>query len=90
MGKTDYSQILNSKPTRQCEWREYKKGSLLENGLALNEMATFIWKLCEGKKTVKEMVELICDQYDVSHQIAETETIDCVRELLNEGAIKLK
>lgn len=90
MKKLDDVQILNAKPTRQYEWREYRKGSLLENGLALNEIATFIWKLCDSKRAVKEIIKSICDQYEVDKQTAETEAIECIKELLDEDALKLQ
>ena len=82
--------ILNAKPIKIWEFREYKKGSLLENGVVVNETGTFIYKLCDGKKTVNKIIKIIFENYKVSQKKAEIDTINCIKELLNAGSIKLK
>lgn len=82
--------ILNMKPQKIWEFREYPKGSLLENGIVLNETATFIYKLCEGGKKVSEIIEKILENYEVNLEKAKIDTINCIKELLNADSIKLK
>lgn len=83
---------LNSrlKPLKIWEFREYSKGTLLENGLILNKMATFIYKLCGGDKTTDEIVELVLNNYKIDKKTAKTDIFNCIKELLAEKAIELK
>lgn len=82
--------ILKAKPTKIWEFREYPKGSLLESGIVLNETATFIYKLCNGDKKVNEIIEIILENYEVNSEKAKIDTINCIKELFNADAIKLK
>jgi hypothetical protein len=82
--------ILKAKPTKIWEFREYPKGSLLESGIVLNETAAFIYKLCDGDKKVNEIIEIILESYEVNSEKAKIDTINCIKELLNADAIKLK
>lgn len=83
-------QILTKKPLRLWEWREYKTGSLIENGIALNETGTFIWRLCDGKKTVAAIANALYRQFDVQKLKAENDTIKLIQLLVDENALKLK
>ena len=82
--------ILKAKPIKIWEFREYGKGSLLENGVVLNKTATFIYKLCDGKKTVEVIAKIIFENYKVNSQRAKTDTINCIKELLATDSIKLQ
>lgn len=86
----DIKNILNVKPIKIWEVREYEKGSLLENGIALNETATFIYKLCNGEKTVTEIIETLLEKYKVNKKKAQSDVINCIKELLGSNSIKLK
>lgn len=81
--------ILNKKPKRLWEWREYEKGSLIENGIVLNETATFIWKLCDGKRTLNQIILEIMKEYDVSKEKAKKDVLEWVKTLLKEKTIEL-
>jgi len=83
------SNILNKKPKRLWEWREYEKGSLIENGIALNETATFVWKLCNGKKTVNQIIHKVLKKYNVSEERAKRDVLDWIETLLEEKTIEL-
>ncbi len=87
---TKNTNILNMKPRKIWEFREYSKGSLLENGTVLNETATFIYKLCDGNRKVSEIIEKILENYDVNLKKAEIDTINCIKELFAADSIKLK
>jgi len=82
--------ILKTKPIKIWEFREYPKGSLLENGIVLNETGIFIYKLCNGRRTVREIVKKILEEYEVDQRKAEADTVRCIKELLTTGSIKLK
>lgn len=81
--------ISYKKPLRIWEFREYKKGSLIENGIALNETGTFIWKLCDGKKTVVEIVDRLLQEYEVERNRAKKDVVRLIKLLLKEKALKL-
>ena len=82
------SQILNLKPSKKWEFREYKKGGLIENGIALNETGLFIYKLCDGKREVKEIIDAVFEKYEVDNKTATDDTIKCLKVLLDEEAIE--
>lgn len=82
--------ILKAKPIKIWEFREYPKGSLLENGVVLNEVATFIYKLCDGQRKVSEIIDTILENYNVNQKKAKIDTINCLKELLDANVIKLK
>ena len=82
--------ILKARPTKIWEFREYPKGSLLESGIVLNGTATFIYKLCNGDKKVSEIIKMISENYKVNPEKAKIDTINCIKELFNANAIKLK
>lgn len=72
------------------DWREYKKGSLLENGIAMNETATFIWKLCDGKTTIDKIISEVTKRYDVDRQAAEKDVLKLIKVLLEEKALRIE
>jgi len=84
------SLTLNQKPLRLWEWREYKSGSLIENGIALNDTGTFIWKLCDGKTTINEIIAAVIKKYDVEKQNAEKDVLGLIQLQIEENALKIK
>ena len=46
----------------------------------LDEVGSRVWKLCDGSRTVAQIVAAICDEYDV----AEAEALDDVSGLVAE------
>lgn len=82
------SKLLNKKPLRLWEWREYKKGSLIENGIALNETGTFIWKLCNGKTTVREIISALINKYEVDKRTAEKDVSALIKLLIEENSLE--
>ena len=81
--------LINKKPQRLWEWREYKSGSLIENGIALNETATFVWKLCDGKGTINQIILELLKKYSVSKQKAKKDVLNCIKTLAKEKTIQL-
>lgn len=81
--------MLTQKPLRLWEWREYKTGSLIENGIALNDTGTVIWKLCDGKTTIAKIVDDVYRQFDVRKSRAEKDAIKLIQLLIDENALKL-
>lgn len=36
----------------------------------LNEVASFVWNLCDGSNDIKTIVEKVCDEFEVSFDVA--------------------
>ena len=62
----------------------------LESISTLNEVATRIWELIDGKKKVREIKDVILDEYEVTPEKLETDIIKYIKELENIGAIQVK
>lgn len=53
----------------------------------LNEVGARIWELVDGSRTVREIVDTICAEYDVEVAQAESDTLAFVAELESKGII---
>ncbi len=62
----------------------------LESISTLNEVAARIWELIDGKKKVREIKDVILDEYEVTPEKLETDIIKYIKELENIGAIQAK
>ncbi len=60
----------------------------LESIYTLNEVATRVWELIDGKKKVKEIKDKIVEEFEVTPQEAEKDLASLVKQLLAVGAIK--
>lgn len=49
----------------------------------LNETGTRIWGLLDGKRSVREITQLITDEYDVSEDVAIDDVGGFINELVN-------
>ena len=80
----------DQKPTRNQDYRLEKMDNELllfnpktTNILYLNETASLIWQLCDGQRTVNEMVSLLKETFpEVSESIQQDviETIDLFKK----------
>ena len=59
----------------------------LESIYTLNEVATRIWGLIDGKKKVKEIKDKIIEEFEVTPQEAEKDLTNLLEQLLAVGAI---
>ena len=60
----------------------------LESIYTLNEVATRVWELIDGKKKVKEIQDKIVEEFEVTPQEAEKDLTSLLKQLLAVGAIK--
>lgn len=60
------------------------------NIVQLNEVAAFIWKNIEKKKTVDKIVDCIYDSFEIEKKMAEKDTLDFLNKLLEKGFILVK
>ena len=83
------NELLKSKPKMLWEYRVYSKGSLLENGVVLNDTATFIYQECNGKNTVSDILSKLCENYNIDGKTAKKDLLVIINRLINETAIKI-
>lgn len=41
----------------EVTWREYQRGVLAETGIAISPTAAFVFKQCDGERTLTEIVK---------------------------------
>ena len=53
----------------------------MNNVYTLGNVAAFIWEAFDGNKTVKEIVDLVVDEFDVNYEIAKNDVLEYIKEL---------
>lgn len=81
--------LLKCRPLMLWEYRTYSKGSLLENGVVLNNTATFVYQECNGRNTVSDILSKLCENYDVKTNKAKRDLLVFIRNLIGEMAIRI-
>ena len=56
---------------------------------SLDEVGTFIWQQIDAGASFGEIVDRVCDAYEVEREVAETDLQRFAQELLDKGLIKL-
>lgn len=59
----------------------------LESIYTLNEVATRVWELIDGKKKIREIKDKIVEEFEVTPQEAEKDLTNLFKQLLAVGAI---
>ncbi len=59
------------------------------NVTVLNETATRIWQLCDGKHTIEQIVLTIADEYGVEQITAQQDVNDLLEQMLKIQALVL-
>lgn len=54
----------------------------------LNGVATRIWELFDGKKTVSDITSIICDEFDADEMTIRNDIIDFIKDLSKAELIK--
>lgn len=59
------------------------------NGMiTLNSTATYIWKCMEKETTVEEIVDKVCQDYEISREDAESAVNTFVKQLKDVGCVE--
>ncbi len=94
----DYRMRLNlsDKPIQKAGYHlEMMDGELLLYHLNetmilyLNETATLIWQLCDGRQTIAEIITLLSDAYPDAAEVMAADVQETVQQLLTAGCILL-
>jgi pyrroloquinoline quinone biosynthesis protein D len=67
------------------EYLLYRLGG--HKAIHLNDTASVIWKLCDGVRTVQEIIDLLKNQYPGSETAIAADVREAVKLLLGEGAL---
>ncbi len=64
----------------------------LENSTfhSLNSLASFIWQHLDGKSTIKEIIENICQDFEVDKTTAQEDCLNFIQELIDKKLILLE
>jgi hypothetical protein len=54
----------------------------------LNEVSTAIWEMIDGETSVSQIIEAVCNEYDVPVDEAEKDTLDFLNSLDQAGLIR--
>ena len=69
-----------------------EEGLLYHEGMKktiyLNETATIIWKLCDGTRTVTEIIDLLNQVYADSEEKVDADVNSALAQLAAEGALR--
>jgi pyrroloquinoline quinone biosynthesis protein D len=60
-----------------------------EMAIYLNETATVIWRLCDGARTVKEIVDILVDAFPEAAADVRADVKETIDELVRNGALQL-
>ena len=60
----------------------------LDSIYTLNEVGTLVWELIDGQNRVSQIVEAICNKYDITPEEAEKDVIELVGSLKTAGLIR--
>lgn len=54
---------------------------------SMNDVATFIWGLLDGNTPLSSIAARVCEEYEVSREVAEKDLRSFVDELLEKGLV---
>ncbi len=61
-----------------------------KKALYLNESAALVWRLCDGKRTVQEIIDILTQAYPEEAADLVTEVNETIDRLAREGALRLE
>ncbi len=62
----------------------------LTTTIYLNETGAMIWKLCDGKKTIADMIDILTETYPESSKQIEAGVIDIINRLVDKNIASLQ
>ena len=61
-----------------------------ENYFGLDEVGTAIWQAMQEKETLKEVFDVLLEQYEVEEEMLEHDLSDFVSKLVESGLVEVK
>ncbi len=56
----------------------------------LDEVGTFIWNSIDGNRSVKDILDRLCAEFEVSADVAEHDLLEFVGELAGKGMVETR
>jgi hypothetical protein len=77
------------KRNKNVAWRVIEEEAILissEDSMlhSLDEVATLIWEMADGEHTIDQIVDRVCDDYDVERDRARKDTVEFLEKLAGE------
>ena len=57
---------------------------------SIEETGLFIYKNIDGLKTIKSIIKLLCEEYDINEKTASNDILDFINELAKKNIIFIK
>lgn len=54
---------------------------------ALDPVAGRIWQLCDGTRNVRQIAEVVCDEYDAAGEAVEDDVVNLVSAMVDESLL---
>ena len=54
---------------------------------SLNEIGARIWELCDGNRSVRRVVSILCEEYDWPAENVHSDALELLEELVLEGML---
>lgn len=72
----------------QLKMRKYLKGTIIEPGLALNEVATYILDRIDGQRTIADICHELVKNYDIDYEKCLQDTIELIEQMLAQDLLQ--
>ena len=57
------------------------------NYFSLNSVGTWIWESIDGRRTVRELVEIVAAEYDADPERVQVDVLNLINDLAGEGLV---
>ncbi len=61
-----------------------------ENYFGLDEVGSSIWQAMQSETTLREVLEIVLNKYDVESDVLERDLLDFVKKLVDNGLVEVK
>jgi hypothetical protein len=92
VGRDDDGNVIFTLPRRKAWWADWIARILRmpeRKKVALDEVGTVVWDLCDGKNTVRSIIERFVDKYKLNRREAEVSMFAYLKELTRRGFVGL-
>lgn len=55
---------------------------------AVNEVGSRVWDLCDGARTVREIADCICSEFDAPLETIQVDVLELLKELASEDLVE--
>jgi hypothetical protein len=79
-------------PCDTVTWREVDKEAIFlsedgETVHVLNELGAFLWKLVDGTRTLEDILDAVCSEYDIARDVAARDLLAFMEKLARTGIV---